>query len=167
MTQSERLHDAATGQHLTFLRTRRDSGGELLQVEVRLEPGGRVPRHAHIRQDERVTVIDGSIVVGVGRVERALYAGDTADVRRRSLHLVRNEGHCDARFVLEVRPAGRMQGAMRALFAASRAWSALRTLPRRLRGPHEVDAGRGRRTRRRRSGPALDELGHGAEALRS
>lgn len=133
MIQPEHLHDAATGQHLTFRKTRGDSGGELLQVEVRLEPGGRVPRHAHLRQDERVAVIDGSIVVGLGRVERTLHAGETADVPRRSIHLVRNDGECDARFVLEVRPARRMQGAMRALFAASHAWSALRALPRRRR----------------------------------
>lgn len=144
MTQPEHLHDAATGQHLTFLQTRRDTGGELLQLEVRLEPGGRVPRHAHVRQDERVAVIDGSIIVRVGRVERKLHAGDTADVPRRSLHHVRNNGECDARFILEVRPARRMQGAMRALFAASHTASALRTLPRRLRGSQAIDTGPGR-----------------------
>lgn len=79
-------------------------------------------------------MIEGSIVVGVGvgRVERTLHSGDSADVPRRALHLVRNDGECDARFVIEVRPARRMQGAMRALFATSNTWSALRTLPRRF-----------------------------------
>lgn len=141
MTRPEHLHDATTGQHLTFLQTRRDSGGKLLTVEVRLEPGGRVPRHAHVRQDERVAVIDGPLVVRIGRVERTLHAGDAVDVPRRALHLVRNDGERDARFVLEVRPARRMQGAMRALFAASHTWTALMTLPRRLGRSRPCDTG--------------------------
>ena len=135
MTRPEHLHDAATGQHLTFLQTRRESGGEVLEVEVRLEPGGRVPRHAHLRQDERVAVIDGTVMVRIGRVDHTLRAGDVLDVPRRSVHVVRNDGKHDARFVLEVRPARRMQGAMHALFAASHAWTAVRTLARRIRGP--------------------------------
>ena len=131
MMSPEHLHDAATGQHLTFLQTRRDTGGRLLQLEVRLEPGGRVPRHLHVRQDERVSVVEGSITVTVGRLRRTLHVGESADVPRRSLHLVSNDGEHDARFLLEVRPARRMQGAMRALFAASGARSALGSLPRR------------------------------------
>lgn len=133
MTQPEHLHGVATGQHLTFLQTGRASGGALLRIEVRLEPGGRVPRHAHLRQDERLAVIDGSIVVVVGRVERALHAGDTADVPRRSLHVVRNDGECDARFILEVRPARQMQRAIRGVVAASNTWSALKTIGGRRR----------------------------------
>lgn len=144
MSRPEHLHDVATGQHLTFLRTGRDSGGALLQVEVRLEPGGRVPRHAHVRQDERVAVVDGSVVVRIGRVERTLHAGDAIDVPRRALHLVRNDGTSDARFVLDVRPARRMQGAMRALFAASGTWSALAGFRRGRVGRTQSKPDRGR-----------------------
>lgn len=63
-------------------------------------------------------VIDGSITVRVGRSERALSVGDSADVPRRKLHVVRNVGDGEARFLLEVRPARRMEAAMRALFRA-------------------------------------------------
>lgn len=114
------LHDALTGQHLTFLQTRRDTDGELLEVEVRLEPGGWVPRHVHARQDERVEVLAGTLTVKVGGVERTLQAGDVAEVRRRKVHVVRNAGDGDARFLLHVRPARRMQGAMRVLFSVAR-----------------------------------------------
>ncbi len=57
MTQPAHLHDPLTGQHLTFLQTGRDTAGELLQLEVLLDSGGWVPRHAHVRQDERVEVL--------------------------------------------------------------------------------------------------------------
>jgi hypothetical protein len=42
MDPSEHLHDALTGQHLTFVRTAKDTEGALLQLEVRLDPGGWV-----------------------------------------------------------------------------------------------------------------------------
>ncbi len=120
MTAPEHLHDAVTGQHLTFSQTGRDTEGALLRIEVRLEPGGWVPRHAHLRQDERVEVLAGTLTVKVGRSERTLGVGDSSEVARRRVHVVRNAGSNDARFTLEVRPARRMQGAMRALFFVMR-----------------------------------------------
>jgi len=132
-TRSRHLHDALTGQHLTFLQTRRDTDGALLQVEVRLEAGGLVPRHVHVRQDERVTVLDGTLVAGVGRNEHTLHAGDTLDVPRRAVHVVRNGGDVEARFLLDVRPARRMQGAMQAVFAVTGAMAPVVRLARRVR----------------------------------
>lgn len=113
----EHLHDVRTGQHLTFLETGRDTGGGLLRVRVRLEPGGRVPRHIHARQDERVEVLAGSVAVTFGGKTRTLQAGESLDVPRRKIHVVRNSGDDEARFLLEVRPARRMEMAMRTLFA--------------------------------------------------
>jgi quercetin dioxygenase-like cupin family protein len=129
MTEPHRLHDPLTGQHLTFLKTRHDTGGKLLQVEVLLEPGGRVPRHVHARQDERVEVLAGALTVTVAGHIRTLNVGESADVPRRKVHVVRNASEGDARFLLEVRPARRMQGAMRVLFAGSNLARILRRRP--------------------------------------
>lgn len=135
MTQAEHLHDAFTGQHLTFLQTGATTGGALLQLEVRLEPGGWVPRHVHARQDERVEVLAGTLTVGVGRREQTLHVGDSAGVPRRKVHVVRNAGDGEARFLLEVRPARRMQAAMRGIFALTRP---LAPLARRRRARHST-----------------------------
>ncbi len=116
VSQGEHLHDVLTGQHLTFLQPA-DSSGEVLQVEVRLDPGGFVPRHLHARQDERVEVLSGMLTVKVGRAERRLGVGEVAHVHRRRVHVVRNAGVNEARFLLEVRPARHMEGFMRGLFA--------------------------------------------------
>ena len=116
MTAGDHLDDMFTGQHLTFLQTGEDTGGELLQAEVRLDPGGWVPRHAHARQDERVKVLAGSMRVRVGGKDRTLGVGDSVDVPRRKVHVLRNAGPGDASFLLEVRPARRMELAMRGLF---------------------------------------------------
>jgi quercetin dioxygenase-like cupin family protein len=133
VTADQHVHDVLTGQHLTFLRTGRDTGGELLQVHVRLDPGGWVPRHVHARQDERVEVLAGSVAVRVSGRDRVLAVGESADVPRRKVHVVRNAGEGEARFLLEVRPARRMEMAMRALF---RALGLLRPLARLRRRSH-------------------------------
>lgn len=128
MTQGEHLHDPLTGQHLTFLQSGRDTSGELLQVEVRLDPGGWVPRHVHARQDERVEVLAGTLTVRVGGEECRLGVGESAHVHRRKLHVVCNSGSDEARFLLEVRPARRMEGFMRSLFAIMKALGPLARL---------------------------------------
>lgn len=119
MTVSTDLSDPVTGQHLTFLQTAEDTDGALLQVLVRLDPGGSVPLHVHARQDERVEVLSGKLSVRVRRAERILEAGDHVEVPRRRRHVVRNVGADDAEFVLEIRPARHMEQTMRLLFAIS------------------------------------------------
>lgn len=114
------LDDRITGQHLTFMKTGAETGGDLLQVDVRLDAGGRVPRHAHLRQDERVEVISGSLTARVGGRDHELRPGDSLDVPRRRLHVIRNAAEHETRFVLEVRPARHMEQAMKGLFAVMR-----------------------------------------------
>ena len=110
------IRDPWHRQTVTFVTTARETDGELLAAEVRLGAGGSVPRHAHVRQDERVQVAEGTLVVRVGGRDQVVTAGEVVDVPRRRVHFIRNDGHADARFILEVRPARRMERAMRALF---------------------------------------------------
>lgn len=114
------IHNPLSGQTLTFLATGRDTGGEVLAAEVHLAPGGRVPRHAHLRTDERVEVLEGAVTIRIGRREQTLGPGESVDVPRRKAHVLRNAGDGDARFHLEVRPARRTETLMRAVFAVSR-----------------------------------------------
>jgi quercetin dioxygenase-like cupin family protein len=84
------LHAPLTGQHLQFRKTGKQTGGRLLEAEVLLDPGGHVPRHLHLRQDERVQVLEGSLSIQLGDEERRLAEGDSAEVPRRTLHRVSN-----------------------------------------------------------------------------
>lgn len=127
MSEAERtIEDPLHGQTVTFVTRARESGGELLAAEVRVAPGGTVPRHLHLRQNERVELLEGKLMVRVGSEENFLTAGQSIDVPRRCAHLVRNEGSTEARFRLEVRPARRMESAMRTLFFVMRRAAALR-----------------------------------------
>lgn len=113
------LNDPLTGQHLQFMRTGKQTGGQLLEVEVLLDPGARVPRHLHLRQDERVEVLEGSVSIQLGQQQRQLTEGESIQVPRRTLHRVRNSHDGRTRFLLQVRPARRMEAAMRAIFTVA------------------------------------------------
>lgn len=115
------IHEPISGQHVTFLETRADNGGERLRVEVRLAPGGWVPRHAHLRVRERVEILEGVLDVRLGRRTLRLAAGDSLDVPRAKLHRMANRGDGDARLVMEVRPARHMERLMRWMFGGGRA----------------------------------------------
>lgn len=120
MTVDADLSDPVTGQHVTFLQRADETGGELLRARVTLDRGGRVPLHVHARQDETVKVVSGRVAVRVRRRERTLGPGEEISVPRRHRHVVRNVGSGEAEFLLDVRPARRMEQAMSGLFGVLR-----------------------------------------------
>jgi quercetin dioxygenase-like cupin family protein len=119
-TRDRTIHDPLTGQHLTFLETAGGTEGQSLRAEVRLEPGGFVPRHFHIRQDERLEVVAGSVRFRTRGENRVLGPGDSSVIKRRRLHRVSNAGPGEARFVLHVQPARHIEQTMRSMFAVGR-----------------------------------------------
>jgi len=119
--RSPSIDDPLTGQHLTFTHTANDTRGTSLRAVVCLEPGGFVPRHLHLRQDEHLEVLTGSIRLQAGGTSRLLGAGDTTAIPRRRVHRVANAGASEASFVLEVHPARRIERTIRLTFAVGRA----------------------------------------------
>jgi len=53
------IEDPITGQRWVFLRTGDDTGGELLEAELYVSPGGYVPSHFHPKQEEPFTCVVG------------------------------------------------------------------------------------------------------------
>jgi quercetin dioxygenase-like cupin family protein len=130
-TRDRTIRDPLTGQRLTFLDTAADTEGQSLRAEVRLEPGGFVPRHLHIRQDERLEVVAGSVRFRTRGEDRVLGPGDTSLISRRRFHRVSNAGPGEARFMLDVQPARHIEETMRSMFAVGRV---LRPLARLRKG---------------------------------
>ena len=124
------IHDPFTGQHLTFTQTATDTNGMSLQAVVRLEPGGFVPRHLHLRQDERIEVLAGTIRLRAGGEPRVLKPGDIATIARRRMHTIANIDTNEARFVLEVQPARQIERTIRTTFAVGRVLRPLAKLRR-------------------------------------
>jgi len=132
-TPDRNIQDPLTGQHLTFLETAADTEGTSLRAEVRLEPGGFVPRHLHVRQDERLEVLAGAVRFRSRGEDRVLGPGDTSVITRRHIHRVANAGPGEARFVLEVHPARHIEQTMRSMFAIGRVLRPLARLRKRPR----------------------------------
>ncbi len=56
-----------SGEQISIVRTARDTSGQVLDWELRLAPGGRVPSsHAHPEQQETFTVLEGTMRFRVG-----------------------------------------------------------------------------------------------------
>lgn len=127
------IHDPLTGQHLTFTHGADETPSTSLRAVVRLEPAGFVPRHLHLRQDEHLEVLAGSIRLRAGGASRLLSSGDTAAIPRRHLHGIANTGTTEATFVLHVHPARRIERAIRFTFAIGRALHPLARRAPRLR----------------------------------
>ncbi len=124
MTSADRIiNDPLTGQRLTFLETAADTNGRSLRAEVELAADGYVPRHLHIRQDEQLKVLVGSVRYRSRGEDRELGPGETMLVPRRRFHRVSNAGNGTARFVLEVQPARHIEQTMRLMFAMGRTLS--------------------------------------------
>ena len=121
MSQAGRtINDPLTGQHLNFLDVAAETNGRSLRAEVRLEPGGFVPRHLHLRQDEQIEILAGAIRYRTRGEDRIMRPGDSATVPRRRIHRVTNAGPGEAIFVLESLPAHHLEQTMRFMFAIGR-----------------------------------------------
>ncbi len=96
----------ATGERFVFLRTSAETGGELLELEFHVNPGGfSAPPHVHWDVEERVKVVSGRVLVTVSGEERVLGPGESAVVPARQGHMVAVAGDERAVFVVQVAPA--------------------------------------------------------------
>jgi quercetin dioxygenase-like cupin family protein len=109
-----------TGEQIVIRRGGDETGGELLEFDLYLQPGGHVPaRHLHPLQQERFTVLAGELRFRVGRRTVMARPGSALLVPRGTPHWFGNPGREVAHVRVEVRPALRMQE----LFESSAEWS--------------------------------------------
>jgi len=109
-TAGDELRNPVTGQTLVFRRTAADTGGELLEVESVWEPGGAGPlAHFHPSQEERFTVLEGTITVEIDGERRELAEGDELVVPPRTPHSMWNAGSGRARAAWVTAPALRTE----------------------------------------------------------
>lgn len=112
------LENPRSGERFTFVQTAAETNGKLLQFELLLRPGGRVPAaHLHARQDERFAVLSGTAHVVVDGVARDVRAGESVIVPPGTAHALRNESAEDALLRVELRPAMNTEALFEAMCA--------------------------------------------------
>lgn len=80
------------GEEFLFKDTAADTGGELLRMENRLDPGVRRPLHSHPKQEERFVVRSGTLGIATDDGEVLLEEGEEEVVPAGTPHTFWNAG---------------------------------------------------------------------------
>ena len=104
------LEHPITRERIVFRKTAGDTGGELLQADFYLPPGGFVAaEHIHPRQEERFEVIAGTLSGRIAGKELTGGPGETVVVPAGTPHVWWNSGDAEMHVLVEVRPALRIE----------------------------------------------------------
>ena len=104
------VEDPNFGQRLSFRRSTDEDGGEVLHVEMWVDPGGGVPGHVHPAMEERFEVLAGRPSFLSGRKWLTAEPGEVVVVPAGVRHAYRNRGDELAHVVCEARPPSSLQG---------------------------------------------------------
>jgi quercetin dioxygenase-like cupin family protein len=131
---SQIITNPLSGEQITIQATSADTGGRVLEWELLLAPGGRVPSsHAHPEQEECFTVLAGRMRFRVAGRRVTAGPGDTVRIPPGTVHHFANAGQVPARVAVQTIPALSMQGLLESAAAmAQDQHAAARRLPRLL-----------------------------------
>ncbi|GEO03544.1 hypothetical protein AAE02nite_12080 [Adhaeribacter aerolatus] len=85
------IHNLKTGQEIKFLQTKKDTGGQILEMETTyhaysLEPAA----HYHPHQAEEFRVLAGELTVRIDGELKLLKSGDTINIPQNKVHAMWN-----------------------------------------------------------------------------
>jgi quercetin dioxygenase-like cupin family protein len=120
-----------SGERITIRATAADDRRSVLEWELLLAPGGRVPSsHAHPEQEECFTVLEGRMRFRVGGRRITAGPGDTVLVPPGTVHHFANAGPRPARVAVQTWPALSMLQLLETAAAMARAQhAAARRMP--------------------------------------
>ena len=122
MRPGETIGAPNMGMRVTCRESAASSGGELLSFDFWMRAGATPPpKHVHPRQEERITVVSGSVRSSSGGVDRVLSPGDTVVSPPGESHTVGPAGNDDVEMVAELRPALNYEEFIERSFALDRA----------------------------------------------
>jgi mannose-6-phosphate isomerase-like protein (cupin superfamily) len=104
------ISNPVSGEEIEFIRTAADTDGELLELELRLSPDGKVPgAHVHPHQEERFEVLEGRMRFRMGLKTIEAGPGDVVTVPAGKVHKFANAGDTTAVVNVQVTPALEME----------------------------------------------------------
>lgn len=105
-TPTNVLHNTKTGQRFRFLRTGRETRGQLLELESTFRPrSAEPPPHYHPQQVEDFRVLAGALTVRIDGQVQVLGPGDTLHVPPGTVHSMWNSGDAETVVNWVVQPA--------------------------------------------------------------
>ena len=122
MRPGETIEAPNMGMRVTCRESAASSGGELLSFDFWMRGGATPPpMHVHPRQEERITVVSGSVRSRSGGVDRVLLPGDTVVSPPGESHTLGPAGDGDVEMLAELRPALTYERFIERSFALDRA----------------------------------------------
>ena len=104
------LEHPVTGERLVWRKVARDTGGELLQADLYVAPGGFVAaEHVHPMQEERFEVLAGVLRLHIDGKEKTMRTGEIEVVPAGRPHVWWNGGQEELHVLGEFRPALRTE----------------------------------------------------------
>ena len=95
----------ATGEHIQYTVTGRESGGVVVRYRWTSDPGGTIVEHTHPRCTETFTILEGEATLTVGNDRVVLGPGETAVVPPGVVHRECNATGLIVRGIVELDPA--------------------------------------------------------------
>ena len=101
------IENPVTGERVTFLKTAKDTGGEVVVIDTTVAPGSFVAaEHIHPYQSERFEILSGEVEFKRGKEIVVAKPGEVVIVEPGTPHHFRNlSDEEEIRFRAEVRPA--------------------------------------------------------------
>jgi quercetin dioxygenase-like cupin family protein len=105
-TDERPLVHPVTGERIVFRKRARDTGGELMEMNLYLAPGGFIAApHVHPNQEERFEISGAAVMFRVGGTEQLYEPGDVAVVPPGTPHTWWNPSEHEAATLIQFRPA--------------------------------------------------------------
>ena len=105
-TEEHPLIHPVTGERIVFRKRARDTGGELLEMNLYLAPGGFIAApHVHPNQEERFEIGGAPVMFRVAGKERRYEPGEVAIVPKGTPHTWWNPSQEEAAALIQFRPA--------------------------------------------------------------
>ncbi len=121
-TVPPRTIENGAGEQLTFGAIRVDERGEHLEAHNRIAPGGGPPMHVHHRQEERLTVVQGTMRWQLrGGPERTAGPGETVTFAPGDDHRFWNAGEDELVCTGRVSPPDNLEWFLTQVFASTAA----------------------------------------------
>jgi quercetin dioxygenase-like cupin family protein len=105
-TEERPLVHPVTGERIVFRKRSRDTGGELLEMNLYLAPKGFIAApHVHPNQEERFEISGVPVMFNVAGKERLYQPGEVAVVPPSTPHVWWNPSQEEAATLIQFRPA--------------------------------------------------------------
>ncbi len=120
--RAPRTIDNGAGERLTFTGVHVDDDGEHLVCDNRVAPGGGPPMHVHHRQEEQLTVVEGTMGWQLeGGPERLAGPGETVTFAAGDVHRFWNAGEADLVCTGRITPPDNVEWFLTQVFASTAA----------------------------------------------